>query len=213
MKNKVNEVLTDNQLVENVINGDDSAFEQLIARYESRIFSIAMRYTHSQQDSEEILQDVFISVYRNLASFEGKSAFSSWLHRITINATFMKIRKLKQNKSECVEDLNTNLKQEYYEAKSINSSRADTKCMNDQLKTALADAISALPEEYGKIYVMRDVDGLSNQEVSDLLKVSIPAVKSRLHRARLMLRKKLKNVWAEFEKYGSDLMNGASVSF
>ena len=181
---------SDFELVNAFRQGDKAGFIELITRYTEKVHNLAIRITRSQEDTEEIMQDVFLTVYNKIHTFEGKSAFSSWLYRITANTSFMKLRKRRQQAAVSIDDLGDACEQ----ASAL--SRSDTSDVNymssrHELRQALQEAIVRLPEEYRTIFILRDVDGLSNQEVGDVLNISIAAVKSRLHRSRLMLRRKL----------------------
>lgn len=188
----------DTVLVEQVRAGSTDAFEELIARYESKVFNLAMRFTRNQEDAEEVLQDVFSTVYTKLEGFRGQSAFSSWLYRIIVNAAFMKLRKRKQHSTVSLEDLAPSVRQQCVEKEHVATLRSDTITINKELRDKLEWAIGRLPEQYRAVFILRDVDGLSNQEVSEMLELSIPAVKSRLHRSRIMLRKKLKGYYLAY---------------
>jgi len=190
--------VSDSVLIERFRNGSIEAFEEIVSRYESKVFNLAMRFTRNQEDAEEVLQDVFTTIYKKLAGFEGKSAFSSWLYRIIVNAAFMKLRKRKQNTTVSIEDLAPAVKQYCIEREGVTESRSDTLTMNKELRDRVQGAIDRLPEQYRAVFVLRDVDGLTNQEVSEILDPSIPAVKSRLHRSRLMLRRKLRRYYEDF---------------
>lgn len=189
---------SDKELVAEFKKGSLEAFEELVTRHETKVFNLAMRFTRNQEDAEEVLQDVFSTIYRKMDSFQGKSAFSSWLYRIVVNAAFMKLRKRKQHTTISIEDLSPSSKQKYLDNHSLFGARSDTMALNRELREVLQQAINRLPEQYRAVFVLRDVDGLSNQEVGEILKLSIPAVKSRLHRSRLMLRKKLSRYYQEF---------------
>jgi RNA polymerase sigma-70 factor (ECF subfamily) len=190
--------VSDSVLIERFRNGSMAAFEEIVARYESKVFNLAMRFTRNQEDAEEVLQDVFTTIYKKLAGFEGKSAFSSWLYRIIVNAAFMKLRKRKQHTTVSIEDLAPAVKQYCIDREGMSESRSDTLTINKELRDRVQGAIDRLPEQYRAVFVLRDVDGLSNQEVSEILDLSIPAVKSRLHRSRLMLRRKLQRYYDDF---------------
>lgn len=190
--------LNDKELVKLISKNSMEAFEELISRYESKAFALALRFTRNQEDAEEVLQDVFATVYRKIDGFQGKSAFSSWLYRIIVNAAFMKLRKRKQKQTVSLEDLAPNIRQQCVEQDSGFGSKSDSLTMKRELQYMLQAAIGRLPEQYRAVFILRDVDGLSNQEVSEILQLSIPAVKSRLHRSRLMLRKKLQRYWEDY---------------
>lgn len=190
--------VADTVLVEQFKAGSLEAFEEIVARYESKVFNLAMRFTRNEEDAEEVLQDVFSTVYRKIESFQGKSAFSSWLYRVIVNAAFMKLRKRKQHQTVSIEDLTPAVKQLCVEEEQPGCARSDSFTLNRELRDTLEAAINKLPDQYRKVFVLRDVDGLSNQEVGEILQLSIPAVKSRLHRSRLMLRKRLQRYYDDY---------------
>ena len=190
--------VADTVLVEQFRRGSIEAFEEIMQRYESKVFNMAIRFTRNQEDAEEVLQDVFSTLYRKVEGFQGKSAFSSWLYRIVVNAAFMKLRKRKQNQTISIEDLAPAVRQYCLDCDAMVSSRSDSVSINRELRDIIQNAINRLPEQYRAVFVLRDVDGMSNQEVGEILGLSIPAVKSRLHRSRLMLRKKLQRYHNEY---------------
>ena len=197
MQAKVKKV-TDVDLIDRFRMGSMEAFEELVGRYEAKVYNLALRFTRNQEDAEEVLQDVFTTIFKKLEGFQGKSAFSSWLYRIIVNAAFMKLRKRKQQQSVSLEDLSPAVRQHYLEQENLFLSRSDAMSMNRELREVLEHAINRLPGQYRAVFVLRDIDGLSNQEVGEILELSIPAVKSRLHRSRLMLRKKLGRYWDDY---------------
>ncbi len=190
--------ITDSVLIEQFRKGSMDAYEELVGRYEAKVYNLAMRFTRNQEDAEEVLQDVFTTIYQKLEGFQGKSAFSSWLYRIIVNAAFMKLRKRRQSNTVYIEDLSPQTKQITIEKDNTPGQRVDLLSMNRELRETLEGAINRLPDQYRAVFVLRDVDGLSNQEVGEILDLSIPAVKSRLHRSRLMLRKKLQRYYDDF---------------
>lgn len=196
------ETLSDLDLIKHFTAGCEKSFEELVSRYETKVFNLALRLTRNQEDAEEVIQDVFVTVHRKVSGFEGKSKFSSWLYRITVNASFMKLRKRKQNKATVsINDMLPTLENQANVQKNAFGASSDSRALNNEIRIVLESAIKKLPEEYRAVFVLRDIDGLSNKEVGELLKLSIPAVKSRLHRSRLMLRKKLSRF---YEDYMSD---------
>lgn len=187
----------DSDLVELFRGGDHAAFSELISRYSEKAHNLAMRITRNQEDTEEVLQDVFVTVFKKIDSFKGESAFSSWLYRITVNTAFMKLRKRKQSATISLEEVTPSVKESWVANRS-DSADINYLCSQHQLRAELDDAVQKLPEEYRIIFILRDVDGLSNQEVSEVLEISVPAVKSRLHRSRLMLRKRLARFYEDY---------------
>lgn len=191
--------ISDRALIEKFKKGSLESYEQLLQRYESKVYNLALKFTRSPEDAEEVLQDVFVTLYQKIKGFEGKSAFSSWLYRIVVNASFMKLRKRKQHPAISIEDLTPLMRAQYLDWPDHQPAiRSDNITINNELKQIVEGAITRLPEEYRAVFVLRDVDGLSNQEVSEILNISLPAIKSRLHRARIMLRRKLLGYYRQY---------------
>lgn len=201
---KVKLVPTDRELVKKFSKGCLDSFNEIVSRYETKVFNLAMGFTRNIEDAEEVLQDVFVTVYRKIEGFQGKSAFSSWLYRITVNAAFMKLRKRKQNQDVPMDEITPAMEAHWLERGEHNMIGGDKHAMNNELKDTVFGAINRLPDEYRIVFMLRDVDGLTNKEVGEILGLSIPAVKSRLHRSRLMLRRKL-------QRYYDDYVNASQV--
>ncbi len=190
--------LTDVEVVNQFKAGDALAFEEIISRYESKVMSLALRFTRNQEDAEEVMQDVFTTVYRKIEGFRGQSAFSSWLYRIVVNAAFMKLRKRKQSQTVSMDDLSPAIKQYCIDRETFTGSHSQNIAISHEMQSAIQNAVNRLPDQYRAVFVLRDVDGLSNQETGEILNLSIPAVKSRLHRSRIMLRKKLQRYYEDY---------------
>lgn len=187
---------SDLDLVSDFRKGDQLAFEELLLRYSNKVFSLASRLTRNNEDAEEVLQDVFVTVHRKIAGFEAKSSFSSWLYRITVNAAFMKLRKRRQDQAVPLEDIvqgATNIAA----LRSPETAYVDSQTIRQEMLEALEAAIKKLPDDYRPVFVLRDVDGLTSREVGRILNLTVPAVKSRLHRSRLMLRRRLSRFFEE----------------
>lgn len=190
--------LTDVEVVNQFKAGAVEAFEEIISRYESKVMSLALRFTRNQEDAEEVMQDVFTTVYRKIDGFRGQSAFSSWLYRIVVNAAFMKLRKRKQNQTVSMDDLSPAIKQYCIDKDAFSGSYSQNVAVSHEMQAVIQCAVNRLPDQYRAVFVLRDVDGLSNQETGEILNLSIPAVKSRLHRSRIMLRKKLQRYYEDY---------------
>lgn len=193
------EQISDIVLVESFRAGEDASFLELLNRYTQKVHNLAMRITRNPEDAEEVLQDVFVTIYNKIDKFEGKSAFSSWLYRITVNTAFMKLRKRRQNQAISIEEIAPNIRESWVGDRS-DQSDVNFICSRHELRAELEYAVSRLPGEYRVIFILRDIDGLSNQEVGEILNLSVPAVKSRLHRSRLMLRKRLQKYHADYRR-------------
>jgi RNA polymerase sigma-70 factor (ECF subfamily) len=178
-------------LVRRAKKGDLEAFSELVNRYDRNIFRIAQHITHNQEDAEDVVQDAFLKAYRNLGQFQGNSKFYTWLVRIAVNEALMKLRKRRSDKTVSLdEDVET-------EDGSMPREVADWSPNPEQLygQSELGDilkkAVQGLPAGFRTVFVLRDVEGLSTEETAEMLGLSVPAVKSRLLRARLQLRERL----------------------
>ena len=190
------EKLTDSELVECAKAGSQTAFEILISRYADKAYGLCFRLTRNKDDAEEALQDTFVNVFTKLKNFEGKSAFSSWLFRVTANTTLMKLRKRRQyQRTALINDLSESEQEKVQAAKVTAIYEPDNATEHGNLSKALLDAIGRLPEEFRAVFLLRDVDGMSTKTVGKILNLSQPAVKSRLHRSRMLLRKKLSSFY------------------
>jgi RNA polymerase sigma-70 factor, ECF subfamily len=173
---------------------EPTAAEALIAAYGDRAYRLAARITGNQQDAEEAVQDALWSVVRKIDTFRGDSAFGSWIYRIVSNAAYEKIRRRRRAVREiALDEVLPPFDEDGRHAGSISdwSSGIDDPAVQTELRSVLSSAISELPAHYRAVVVLRDIEGLSLAEVADALAISVPTVKSRAHRARLSLRKRL----------------------
>jgi RNA polymerase sigma-70 factor (ECF subfamily) len=175
---------------------DVAAFETLIDRHEEKIYRLAMRFVRNETDAREILQETFLSAWRNLDSFEGKSQFASWLYRVAVNAALMLLRSQKRHPQVAVDDVaDETLGEAARTAGPVVgfggddwSKRPDEQLQSEELRREIQTAVDGLPESQRSVFLLRDVDGLSTEETGELLGLTVPTVKTRLHRARLALR-------------------------
>jgi RNA polymerase sigma-70 factor, ECF subfamily len=173
---------------------DPTAAERLVATYGERAYRLATRITGNGQDAEEVVQDAFWTVVRRIDTFRGESAFGSWLYRIVANAACQKLRGRRGRDR----DLSLDEVLPSFDAQGRHvgpiadwSARVDDHSVQTELRMALTSAIDELPPVSRTMLVLRDVEGLSNLEIAEVLGLSAPIVKSRVHRARLFLRKQL----------------------
>jgi len=179
------------KLVDAARGGDVGAFEQLIRRYDRNVFRIAQHITQNREDAEDVVQDAFLKAYQNLGQFQGQSKFYTWLVRIAVNEALMRLRRRRPERMVSIdEDVKT-------EEDSMPREIADWSPNPEQLykqaelKEILSKTIQGLPPSFRMVFVLRDVEGLSTEETAEALGLSVPAVKSRLLRARLQLRERL----------------------
>src|SRR5437867_11695710 len=184
----------DRRLVEALQQQEPTAAEQLIATYGDRAYRLATSITGNGQDGEEVVQDAFWTVVRKIDSFRGESAFGSWLYRIVANAAYQKLRTRQSRRRDVSwDDVMPVFDERGCHAVPMPdwSPRVDDPSIQTELRLALTSAIEELPAAYRSVLVLRDVRGLSNPEIAEVMGLSIPVVKTRVHRARLFLRKQL----------------------
>jgi RNA polymerase sigma-70 factor (ECF subfamily) len=181
-------------LVEALRRDDAEAVEHLVERYADRVYRLAVRITSSREDAEEVTQDALLTAARKIHTFKGDSAFGSWLYRVAANAAYMKIRARRARQREIgLDEVIPALDSGglHFEPMDDWSPRVDEQALQNELRRALERAIDELPPDYRTALVLHDVEGMSNPDIAEALEISLPAVKSRVHRARLFLRKRL----------------------
>ena len=193
--------VSDQALVEKARTGDYQAFEALVNRYEGKVYRLSMRMLRNQEDAEDALQEAFLQVYRGLKGFEGRSSFSTWLFRLATNVCLMKIRHRETEPAPLL-PLEEYLPRHEGEHPPLQDwpDKPEEVLLNKESRQKMLEALEKLPAEYRAVFILRDVEGFSNAEAGEALGISVAAVKSRLHRARLTLRGMLSSY---FEKMGS----------
>jgi RNA polymerase sigma-70 factor (ECF subfamily) len=177
--------------------GDSVAFAQLVEANQRNVYNLALRMLNDPQEAEDVLQETFLSAYKALPGFEGRSSLSTWLYRIASNASLMRLRKKRPETTSIDEPL------EMEEGESLPrqfvdwSSVPEDELLNGESRRMMDEAVAELPEGLRIVFVLRDIEGLSTQEAGEVLELSEAAVKTRLHRARLALREKLSAYFAE----------------
>lgn len=176
------------QLIEKAKKGDKNALSQLVKNYEQTVYNFAFKICRNKERAENTMQETFLSMIKSLNQFSGNSKLSTWLYTIVSNHCLMLARS--QKKYDYV-----NLENEdgLIEDKNIADWKFSPEKMteNAELKKLLDDAVEKLPPEYRIVFMLRDVEGLSTSETSEIVNLSVPAIKSRLHRARAFLRNEL----------------------
>ncbi|MFI5236410.1 MAG: RNA polymerase sigma factor [Ignavibacteriales bacterium] len=180
--------MEERQLIEKAQAGDKKALNELVKKYEQTIYNFAFKICRDKNFAEQIMQETFYSMIKSLHQFDHNSKLSTWLYRIVSNHCIMLARKLKSRSFVSIDD-DENLFEEKYTADWNSIPYKDAE--NEELKTILDNAIQKLSPEYRIVFLLRDVEGLSTEETSQITELSIPAVKSRLHRARAYLRKEI----------------------
>ncbi len=170
-------------LARSAATGDMAAFEELYQRHHRRVYSICLRMLQSASEAEDLTQDVFIQLYRKIGSFRGDSAFTTWLHRMTVNQVLMHFRKRTVKFEKTTEEGETPVQ--------VVNGTENYRRMRVVDKIALENAIEQLPNGYKSVFVLHDVEGYEHEEVARILGCSVGTSKSQLHKARLKLRKLL----------------------
>jgi len=184
----------DLDLLEALRRREPMAAERLVTTYGERAYRLASGITGNGPDAEEVVQDAFWTVVRKIDTFRGESAFGSWLYRIVANAAYQKLRGRQSRQRELsLDEVLPFFDESGCHASSMVdwSPRVDDPALQVELRTALTSAIDELPATYRAVLVLRDVEGRSTRQIAETLGLSVPVVKTRVHRARLFLRKRL----------------------
>jgi len=179
--------------------GDLNAFDTLVGRYERKIFRLAQNITQNREDAEDVMQEAFLKAFEHLHEFQGNSRFYTWLVRIAVNQALMKLRKRRPNQVSLDEQMDTGEELIPREVEDWGPSPIE-RFEQSELATILSTAIGELDPSFRVVFQLRDIEGLSTEETAEALGLSVPAVKSRLLRARLKLRTKLSRVFRRSEK-------------
>jgi len=187
----------DPAILKNAKAGDHKAFAEIVKRYENLVYSFAFKVCRNKDKASETLQDTFINVYRKLGQFDHRSKFTTWLYSIVTNNCLMKHRRTKLKvASISFDEIRSPLDDQATESDPVHTIRGwkntpFDKIINKELKNLLDTAIKKLPYDYRIVFILRDVEGQSAEETAKILKLTVPAVKSRLRRARVFLREQL----------------------
>ncbi|HEY6351699.1 MAG TPA: sigma-70 family RNA polymerase sigma factor [Candidatus Angelobacter sp.] len=191
IQKKAGEDTSELALVQAAKKGDLEAFSQLVKRYDRNVFRIAQHITHNEEDAQDVVQEAFLKAYQNLEQFQGNSKFYTWLVRIAVNEALMKLRRRRTDRTVSIdEDVETDEGTMPREVADW-SPNPEQLYGQAELGDILKKTIQGLPPGFRTVFVLRDVEGLSTEETAEMLELSIPAVKSRLLRARLQLRERL----------------------
>ncbi|MDE3166677.1 MAG: sigma-70 family RNA polymerase sigma factor [Acidobacteriota bacterium] len=193
--------IEESQLVAQSREGDTGAFSELVRRYEGKIFRLAQHVTQNREDAEDVLQETFLKAYEHLDQFKGDSKFYTWVVRIAVNQALMKLRRRKTDKSVSLDETIDTGEDTVTREVATWDEDPEERFSREELNGILDDAIESLEPLYRSVFVLRDVEELSTEETAQALGLSIPAVKSRLLRARLQLREKLTRF---FKRKGDD---------
>jgi RNA polymerase sigma-70 factor (ECF subfamily) len=188
---------TDAPLVARAKGGDLDAFQTLVQSYRKRVYGLVLRMLGNREEAEDVFQEIFLNVFEKLDQFKEKSKFSTWLFSVASNTALMRVRRQLRRRNVSIDD-------EDFQEEDLRPRHIEPWAENPldvlerkELQRILEQGISALPQMYRVVFLLRDVEEFSNEEVARMLRISVPATKSRLLRARLFLREYLSRAFAE----------------
>jgi RNA polymerase sigma-70 factor, ECF subfamily len=182
---------TDETLVEGLRAGDDASYDILVRTWCGPMLSVARRIVGVEEDAMDCVQDAFLQVFRNVASFEGRSSLGTWLHRIVANAALSKLRKRNRSPAELSAELLAEFDSTGHRIgrQEPCSSSVEDRIDRAETREFVQRQIALLPDQYRVVLILRDIDGFDTAEAAEILEITVPALKVRLHRARSALKK------------------------
>lgn len=189
-------------LVNRARTGDLRAFSELVTRYDRKIFRLAKHITQSDEDAEDVLQETFLKAFEHLGDFQGNSKFYTWIVRIAVNESLMKLRKRKSDRTVSIDESIDTGEETVVREIAVWEENPEQRYSREELREILSQAVDSLRPAFRTVFVLRDIEDLSTEETAEALSLSVPAVKSRLLRARLQLREKLTRF---FKRKGDDV--------
>jgi RNA polymerase sigma-70 factor (ECF subfamily) len=193
--------IEESTLVFKAREGNKAAFSELVRRYEGKIFRLAQHVTQNREDAEDVLQETFMKAYEHLDQFKGDSKFYTWIVRIAVNQALMKLRRRKTDKTVSIDETIDTGEDPVVREIAAWDEDPEERFSREELGEILDSAVQSLEPPYRSVFVLRDVEELSTEETAEALGLSVPAVKSRLLRARLQLRERLTRF---FKRKGDD---------
>src|SRR5579863_1235962 len=196
------EVFDESGLLAKARQGDLAAFNELVGRYSRKIYRLAKHITQNDEDAEDVLQETFLKAFEHLSDFQGQSKFYTWIVRIGVNESLMKLRKRKSDRTVPLDEPLDTGEDTVVREIAVWDEDPEQKYSREELAQILDEAVQSLRPVFRTVFVLRDIEELSTEETAEALGISIPAVKSRLLRARLQLREKLTRF---FKRKGDDV--------
>jgi RNA polymerase sigma-70 factor (ECF subfamily) len=182
--------------------GDSEAFGELVSRYQNKIYRLAKHITQNDEDAEDVLQEAFLKAYEHLSGFQGNSKFYTWIVRIAVNEALMKLRKRKSDRTVPLDEPVDTGEEMVNREIAVWEDNPEQRYSHEEMQQILNEAVEDLKPDFRTVFALRDIEELSTEETAEALGISIPAVKSRLLRARLALREKLTR---KFKRKGEDV--------
>jgi len=182
--------LSESELIKQAQKGSRTAQAEIVYQHERMVYNLALRLLGNNEDAENVLQETFLKVLESLHTFKGESSLSTWIYRIATNFALMRLRKRK-TQFVSLDDYPIDVSMDFRDFNQSISNDPLQALLNYELRDVLNTAIEKLPLKFKSVFVLKDIEGLSLNEISEMLNMSLPAVKTNLHRARLFLRDQL----------------------
>ena len=195
-------LVDESELVSRAQTGEDEAFSELVSRYQNKIYRLAKNITQNNEDAEDVLQEAFLKAYSHLKGFQRNSRFYTWIVRIAVNEALMKLRKRRSDRTVPLDEPVETGEEAVTREIAVWDDNPEQRYSHEEMQQILDDAVEDLKPDFRTVFVLRDIEELSTEETAETLGISIPAVKSRLLRARLALREKLTR---KFKRKGEDV--------
>jgi RNA polymerase sigma-70 factor (ECF subfamily) len=195
-------VFDESHLLAKARQGDQAAFNELVTRYSRKIYRLAKHITQNEEDAEDVLQETFLKAFEHLANFQGQSKFYTWIVRIAVNESLMKLRKRKSDRTVPLDEPLDTGEDTVVREIAVWDENPEQQYSREEMGHILDEAVQSLRPAFRTVFVLRDIEELSTEETAEALGISVPAVKSRLLRARLQLREKLTRF---FKRKGDDV--------
>ena len=195
-------LVDESELVSRAQAGEDEAFSELVSRYQNKIYRLAKNITQNNEDAEDVLQEAFLKAYSHLKGFQRNSRFYTWIVRIAVNEALMKLRKRRSDRTVPLDEPVETGEEAVTREIAVWEDNPEQRYSHEEMQQILDDAVEDLKPDFRTVFVLRDIEELSTEETAETLGISIPAVKSRLLRARLALREKLTR---KFKRKGEDV--------
>ncbi|MCF8262268.1 MAG: sigma-70 family RNA polymerase sigma factor [Melioribacteraceae bacterium] len=184
--------MSEDELIKKAQEGDKRSLAELVKQNEQTVYNFAFKICRNKDRAENAMQETFMSMVKSIGQFSGKSKLSTWLYRVVSNHCLMMARSRKRHEHFSINDDDSIIEEKYFADWRFTPEKVTE---NEELKVKLDNAIKKLPPDYRVVFLLRDIEGLSTEETGETLDLSVPAVKSRLHRARAFLRDELNKVF------------------
>lgn len=197
--------MEDNQLIHGILSKDPEVLEYLVKNHQDKIYRLCLQYVHNDEEAQDIVQEVFITVIEKIENFRGESKFSTWLYSVTVFTAIGYLRKKQRKKESSFDELTLNNQEKEVSQKDVlsNDPLPEDSTLQKEARMILYQAIDELPLDYKTVFILKELEGLSIKEIQQSVPLSEPAIKTRLHRARLHLRSKLSGYFPEYHSDGN----------